>query len=111
MFGITRADAILVVGLASLGFLAFVLVREQGAIEEREKQYKAQIEGYQKDVEASKLASKDLEAQLTAMRDINLQLNKELENETAPVYSSCVTPDSGLRILNAARAATGDAPR
>lgn len=111
MLGITRSDAILVVGLAALGVLVFVWVREQGAIVEREKQYKVQLEAFQKDAEASKIISRGLEVQLANMREANAQLTKELENETAPVYTSCITPDSGLRILNAARAATGNPSR
>lgn len=97
------------VGVVALTTITYMYVREQGAAAQREKQYKAQIEAFVKDVAKADEVTRNLEAQLTAMRTDNANLKKELEDETNrnPVYTNpaCNVPADGLRLYNAARAA------
>lgn len=103
-----KANVILTLSLVAIAVLCFMVVREQGASAEREKQFKADVEAYKKHIDKATRIAADLEAQLTAMRLNHDNLRKELEDETLrnPVYVSadCNVPADGLRIYNDTRA-------
>ncbi len=82
---------------------AFAYVRHTGVVAAREKQFKADVEAYQKQAAKADSIARALEVELAKQRDAMDKLKEELQNETAkPIYRDCRVPADGVRLLRKA---------
>lgn len=94
----------LLAAIAVFGVAAYL--RHQGAQAARDEAFRKEVAAYKAEAEKANQIAVGLEATLADLRNTNNQLNERLRNENDPVYTRCVTPDSGLRLYNAARQGT-----
>ena len=82
----------------------YIYVKHQGALAEREANYKAQIAAYKVSVDKANAISLALESKLEQSRMQINKMNERLKHELTkePVYIECIVPASGVQLLNSA---------
>lgn len=96
---------IVLLALFLLG-MAIYLIYNRGKIAAELAQRDKEITAFQEQVVKSDQLARELEARLELMRVEKEQLNESLKSEIGKhvVYSTCVVPASGVRLINQARA-------